>query len=110
MLDNLDITTAPTSSETKVKNIDQASIFVEWSSVGIDAELIVEGRMQEENIAEQATWFQLDFGSQILLNTDNSNHHLVLNELPFTELRTRVVYTAGTGNIIATICGKQIGG
>lgn len=110
MIEDGDMSGNITSSVTNVENLDIAGILVEWSSSSINGVLTVEARHQKKDKAEQATWYELDFGTAINIDTDNSFHQLVLNELPFTDIRIKYTSTSGTGTLNATLTAKQIGG
>lgn len=104
MFDQANISGNATSEITNVMNLDKASIHLEWSSASIDGEILVEARNGVDD-----SWYVLDFNTTLAVNTDNSFMQIVLNELPFTDIRLRYVSTAGSGTIDATLTMKTTG-
>lgn len=109
MIEDGDMSSNITSSVTNVENLDKAAILVEWTSSSINGVITVEARHQKKETAAQATWYELDFGAAITVTTDNSSHQIVLNELPFTDIRVVYTATSGTGTLNATITSKTVG-
>lgn len=105
MLDGASLAASVTSTEVNVVNMDKASIYVDWSGNSIDGVLAVEAKN-----SEHGEWFELDFGSAILINGASGDHVLILNELPHHTIRVTYTRTAGTGTITATLVAKQVGG
>lgn len=93
-----------TSDPTNVLQLDQASIFLEWSGASVDGEFTVEAR----NGAE-ATWYELDFNTNILAENDTDFHQIVFREMPFTDIRLVYTPTTGTGTLNATLTMKTVG-
>lgn len=60
--------------------------------------------------AETGTWFDLDFGSPIVISGASGDHLLILNELPHNTIRLQCDVTSGSGSINAVLVAKQVGG
>lgn len=110
MFEDGDLSTDITSNVTNVRNLDKASIRVEWTGTPV-GELKVQALQEKENqpIAE-ADWFDLDLGSTITIDNTDTEHQIIFNELPFERIRLQYVSTSGTGVINAKISAKQVGG
>lgn len=105
MFDATNIASNQTSQVTNVINMDKASIQVEWTGSSPVGNIVVEARN-----GEISAWYALDFGTAISVSGASGTHQIVLNEMPFTDLRLRYVSTSGTGSLSATITLKQVGG
>lgn len=104
MIDSGDLSGNITSSVTSVINMDKASVHLNWSGSSPVGTVTVEARNGEDN-----PWYELDFGSTISISGNSGDHQLVLNELPFTDIRLQFASTSGTGNIDAIITSKVTG-
>lgn len=93
-----------TSTALNVEQLDNASIYVSWTSSGIEGELRAEARNGEDN-----AWYELDFNTIIDVDTDNDYHQIVFKQLPFTHLRVKYISTAGTGTLNAVATMKTEG-
>lgn len=104
MFDAASLAATVTSSTSNVQNLDKASIFVEWTGSSPDGVLTLEARNSAEG-----SWYTLDFGSSIAVSGASGSHSLVLNEIPFVEIRLIYTRTSGTGSLTATIVSKAVG-
>lgn len=104
MIDSGNLASNITSSIVSVKNLDKASIHVEWSGAAPVGTLSVEARNGEAD-----NWYALDFGSAISVSGNSGEHQIVFNELPFTDIRLQYSFTSGTGSIDAFITAKVVG-
>lgn len=99
-----------TSLETSVKNLDKASIRIEWTGTP-EGEIVVQALQEKDGVpVVDADWFDLSFGSTITIDATNTDHQLIFNELPFERLRLKYVATSGSGTLNAKISAKQVGG
>lgn len=105
MVDAADASSNITSEIVNVQNMDKASVHVEWAGAAVTGTITIEARNGEKD-----PWYTLSFGSPILVTGNSGNHQIVLNELPFTDIRLQYVASSGTGAMTATITLKQIGG
>lgn len=112
MLENGDMTLTLTSKETSVKNLDNASIRLEWDIAGTPVgEVVIQALQEKDNTnVEEADWFDLDFGSTITIDNTQTDHQLILTQLPFDKIRLRYTPTSGSGTLNAKITAKQVGG
>ena len=97
VFNNQDISADATSLETTVEQFDKVSYDINWTSSGINGEIIIEYSNNPRDIAP--TWEALNFGASVLINIDNGKHRVEILELNFIALRVRYVSTAGTGNL-----------
>lgn len=104
MLDAASLAAAVTSSEVNVLNLDEASIFVEWTGSSVNGVL----KLQAKNAAD-GDWIDLDFAAPINLATNSGSHILVLTIMPHYALQLVYTPSAGTGTLDATIVAKTVG-
>lgn len=109
MFDNVSIAANQTSRSTVVEQLDKAGIVLEWTGSSPVGTVSVEGRLGNDQTATNTDWHALDFGSTISISGSSGSHTLVLEELPWTELRIKYTATSGTGNLTATLLSKDIG-
>lgn len=99
------------SEATNIQNLDKVYIRLDWTSSSIDGEIIVEMRQIKPGVNPSSVeWKTVNFGTQILITSDNSSHELLFQELPGTEIRLRYAATGGTGTLNAVLTAKQVGG
>lgn len=105
-----------TSEEITVTTLDQASIRINWTSTDAVGEFKLQARQKtkQDEILESSPWFDVDFGSTISIDmtqpTPDTEHQLILTQLPFDQIRLVYTSTAGTGTVDARITAKQVGG
>jgi hypothetical protein len=104
MIDQQSLASNITSSVVSVKNLDYASIHVEWTGTSPVGTLTVEARNGETD-----SWYELDMGSAISISGNSGDHQLVFNLLPFTDLRLQYAATSGSGTLNAEISMKVTG-
>lgn len=104
MMDAGDMSSTIVSSVSDVLNLDQASIHISWSGAAVGGELFLDARNGESD-----SWYELDFNVSMLVSTDSGDHQIVLNSMPFTQMRLRYVPSAGTGSMTATLTMKVVG-
>lgn len=104
MIDSGDLSANITSNITNVSNLDKGSIHVSWTGSSPSSTLVVQARNGED-----ASWYELSFGSTISISGNSGNHQLVLEEMPFTDIRIVTTFTSGTGSLDATITSKTVG-
>lgn len=106
MLDSVDISTSQTSNPTSVINMDKAGILVEWengaSPVGV---ITVEARY-----SPQGNFVTVDFGSPINVSGNSGNLQILMEELPYQDIRLVYTRTSGSADLTATLVIKQVGG
>lgn len=105
MFDGADLSGDLISPITNTINMDKASIHVSWNGTAPVGEFSIEARNSATD-----SWYSLDFGNPIAVATDSGNHQLLLNELPFYEIRLNYYATSGTGTVDAVLVAKQVGG
>lgn len=112
MITSGDMTTTITSEETSVKNLDNASIRLSWDIAGTPVGEVIVQALQEKDDkpVTDADWFTLDFGSTIAIDNTQTDHQLILTQLPFDKIRLRYTPTSGSGTLNAKITAKQVGG
>jgi len=92
------------SASSSVDQLDKASIDLRWESSTLVAEAQVEARN-----GDNAEWRVLDFGATIDITGGSGAHELILNEMPFTDLRLAIIVTSGEGTIDAVLTSKSVG-
>lgn len=92
------------SDVVNVANLDKASIHLAWSGTAPNGEIVLEARNGEED-----GWYTLNMGASITITGNTGNHLLVLNELPFTDIRLQYGFNSGTGTMTARITSKVVG-
>lgn len=103
-----DSTTATTSAETGVKQLDTVYYEIDLAST-VNGTLTVEGSIDDE-LTTPKTWVQLDFGTPITLNGSlSTKDQILIRDNAFTFLRLKFTNNAGTGNISASIAGVSRG-
>lgn len=100
----VDIASTQTSTAVNVEQLDIGNFFVSWTSSSIVGVLTVEGK-----IGDSGTWFTLDLNETLSINVDNSNLQILLQQMPFTQVRLKYTATSGTGNMTAVFHGKTTG-
>ena len=104
------MTASITSLETNVRNLDNASIRIDWTGTPT-GEIIIEALQEKDReVTEPDDWFTLDFGSDIIIDVNNTDHQLIFTSLPFDKIRLKYTPTAGSGVLNAKITAKHIGG
>ena len=84
---------------------DKASISIQWSGSSPVGTFEILARNGEDD-----AWQALDFGSVIAVSGNTGDHRVLLNELPFTDIRIDYAATSGTGTVDAIVTAKQVGG
>lgn len=111
IINGTSLATSFTSSTSSVKNLDYASIHIEWSGTAPVGVITVEARNGDErNNDAVADWYLIDMGSVITISGASGDHQLFFDKLPFTDLRLQYTATSGTGTMTAFITSKQSGG
>lgn len=99
-----------TSDIVSVKNLDYASIHIDWTGTAPVGVISVEARNGDiRNNGAMDDWYALDMGSTISISGASGDHQLVFNYLPFSDLRLVYTRTSGTGSINAFITSKVQG-
>lgn len=101
-------TTSQTSEIVNVANLDSLSIHVVFTAPN-DGEFIVEARNnQQENSTSPAPWYELDFGSVLTIAAE-TEVQIVMNQLPFTDIRVIWTPSAGAGTMTGRVTAKTLG-
>lgn len=108
MIESQIASTDVTSESTSIINLDQLSIRFSWDST-LEGEIVIEALQRKSNDVSP-DWFELDFGNTILVDATDTNHQIVFQQMPFTDIRVKFVHSSGSGTIEAKLTGKQIGG
>lgn len=104
MIDAGDLSGNITSSQTSVINMDKASIVLAWSGTSPIGAVELQARNGEDD-----AFRALDLGAVVSISGDSGNHRILLNELPFTDIRLVYTATSGTGSVDAIITAKTQG-
>lgn len=104
LVDSQSLASNITSDVVSVKNLDQASIHLEWSGVFPVGAVTIEARNGEQDV-----WYELDFGSSIDISGASGNHQIVFNQMPFSDIRLQYSATSGSGTLDAFITAKVVG-
>ena len=112
MLTDGDMTADLTSSSTDIKNLDNASIRITWTTASNPVgEIKVQVLQEKDNTPfSDSDWFDLDLGSTITIDNSESEHQIIFTQLPFDKIRIKYVATSGTGVMNVKISAKQVGG
>lgn len=101
-----------TSEETNVRNLDSASIRVDWTGTPIGI-LTVQALQEKDSDPKAETdllWFDLDLGAEIAIDAVNTDHQIIFTSLPFDRIRLVYTPTSGSGVLNAKITAWQVGG
>lgn len=104
MWDATSLAATNSTSATNIQYLDKASIFIEWTGSSPVGTLTVQARNKSNG-----TWYDLDFGAAITVSGNTGDHQIVLNEIPFIDIRLTYTRTSGTGSITATLVSKATG-
>ncbi len=105
MIDSVSMGASIESSVVNVQNLDQGSVFVEWSGGSTPVgTLTVEARN-----GENATWYELDFNSVMSVSGNSGSHQIVFNSMPFTDIKLKYTRSSGSGTLDAVITAKSVG-
>lgn len=99
-----------TSNLSSVKNLDYASIHIDWTGTAPVGVITVEARNGDDlNNSARDDWYELDMGAPVTISGSSGDHQLVFVYLPFTDIRLVYTRTSGTGTINAFITSKTEG-
>lgn len=87
------------------KGLDKASIHLTWSN---GSSPNIEAKVQARN-GEKDAWRTLDFGTAISISGASGEHEIVLNELPFTDVKLVLEHTSGSADVVAEATAKSVG-
>ena len=104
MLSQADMSANILSGETNTLQLDKASIYLAWSGNSPVGTIRVEAR----NGAE-APWYDLELDGTPSVSGNTGSHVIVLNEMPFSDIRVAYDSTSGTGNLDAILTMKTVG-
>ena len=91
-------------------SLDTASIRLDWTGTPT-GQIVIEALQMRDGIAiEDSAWFPLDFGSDIIIDSTNTDHQLIFTVMPFDRIRLNYIPTSGSGTLNARITAKHIGG
>lgn len=94
-----------TSEVINVAQTDSGSIHLTWEN-GTAADFDV--YVQVRNGAKD-TYRNIDFGAAIEISGTSGEHDIILNELPFTDLRLFIDRNAGSADVVASFTWKSKG-
>lgn len=103
MFDDVDISVNQSSSVTSVKNLDEATIHVEWSGTSPDGVLTVKARNGS------GSWQTVDMGGTITITGNSGSHILLFSKMPGEDIQLTYNANSGTGNLTARISAKVVG-
>lgn len=95
------------NANSKVINVGQtdlAAIDLAWSASTLVATVTLEARTEKNGV-----WRAVDIGGTPSISGSSGDHQIVLNEMPFLELRLAVAFTSGSGTLDASITTKSKG-
>lgn len=95
-------TTTQTSVSTSVQGIDKLSYHIKFSANNT-GEFFIEAQNSDTD-----TWFNLSFNTVMTITADNEAQ-LIMNEVPFKNLRLKWVPSTGAGTITAILHMKSLG-
>lgn len=104
MLEAADMSSGIESEPTNVLQLDKASIYFAWSGTSPVGTIRVQGR----NGAE-APWYDLELDGTPSVASNSGSHIIVLNEMPFSDIRVAYDATSGTGTLDAILTMKTVG-
>ena len=112
MITNGDMSGSITSEETDVKNLDVASIRVTWDIAGTpDGTLAIEALQEKDNTPiSPSDWFTVNLDATIVIDTSETEHQILFEQLPFDKIRLVYTPSSGSGTMNAKITAKQVGG
>lgn len=92
------------SAASKVDQLDNASIDLEWTSSTLNATVEVQAKN-----GDNADWRTLEFSNPITISGASGSHEIILLMMPFTDLRLHIIVAAGSGTITAVLTSKSVG-
>lgn len=96
------------SKVIEVGELDKASIHAYWVA-GPAGTFEIQARNMNDKSDKVDQWYTLDTGTPWAVTAADDSVHLVLNEMPFTEIRLIYTPTSGSGMINAYLTSKTIG-
>lgn len=101
-------TTAQVSASTNVESVDTATINVKFSAPN-SGTLTLQARNIQANPNEpEKGWYELNFGSPMTIAAE-TEVQILLNTMPFSEIRLTWTPTAGAGLMSAFLNMKSVG-
>lgn len=105
MIEDGDLSGNLTSAVTNVLQLDKASIYIAWSGTSVDGTFVLQARN-----GENAPWYDLALGGgAVTLSGNSGSHNIILNELPFSDMRLVYTQVGGTGVVDAVLTMKTVG-
>lgn len=103
--DTQTVTATTESTVMSVGQMDYGSIALSWSASDLTATLEVQARNGKDE-----TYRALDFGGSIAISGASGSHEIVMNQMPFTDIKLVLTVTGGTSGVIeAPFTSKSTG-
>jgi hypothetical protein len=108
MLDGVSATTTQTSTPTNVDNVDNMTIHCKFSANNTGTFKVEARNYVPDNGDTSTLWYELDFDQTVAV-TAESEIQIVLNALPFRQIRLVWTPSAGSGTLTAYAVAKTVG-
>lgn len=114
---SVDMANSLTSNISNVEQLDKASIHVTWTA-GPVGTFVLEARNGGTPQALTAlpkakyndSWYVVDVGSAISITGSDSEFLILLNEMPFTDIRLRYTPTSGSATDLKALLTAKVQG
>lgn len=93
---------AYTSEVTDVEQVDRVAYMLRWSGSPV-------GSIAVEVSNDQDFWQPLTFGSQIIVDSNDTDHRIEINQVNFKFCKMVYTHTSGSGVLNASIHGATEG-
>jgi hypothetical protein len=104
---SLSAASAQISKESNVEMVDTCSYHVKFSAPA-SGDLVVEARNADTEAYDSTKWFEVNFGAPLTI-TAEIDVQILLNELPFKEIRLKWVPSSASGTFDAFLVMKAKG-
>lgn len=101
-LENQSLAASFNSERTNVLHKDRILYNLTWSN-GSSLNGTIKVQFSNDDDENNATWYDLDFGSTISLTGTSGNHQILITMATFKYVRLSYTYTAGSGDLVAFI-------
>ena len=101
-------TTAQTSVKSTVETLDAATINVKFSAPNSGTLVLQARNIAATDNEPEKGWYELNFGSPMTI-TSETEVQILLNTMPFTDIRLIWTPTAGAGVMSAFLNMKSVG-
>ena len=106
-MSNLPAGSAQVSSETNVENLDSCSYHVKFASAA-SGTFKVQARNADLKTTDTTAWYDVNFGTPLTISSE-TDVQILLNQLPFKEVRLVWTPSSASGLMNAYLVMKTVG-